>query len=91
MKNPRPASAAQLAQWLRAELAQILDRPTDEIDMTRTFAQLGVDSAMAVHLVLALEDKLQVELDPDRVANLRTIDALVAYALSLVPGTPSRS
>ena len=74
---------AEITVWARAELADLLDRPVSEIDTAATFAQLGIDSGMATHLLLALEDKLQIEVDPDLVAELRTIDALCAYAVDL--------
>lgn len=69
--------------WTRVELAKILDRPVEEIDSAYTFARLGIDSGMATHLLIALEEQSQVELDPDVVADLPTIDALCAYAVSL--------
>jgi acyl carrier protein len=76
-------SLDDVIQWLRAELAQVLDRPMDDIDSAASFARLGVDSGTATHLMIGLEDVLQVELDPDVVAGLLTIDSLAAYALSL--------
>jgi Acyl carrier protein len=77
--------------WTVAELATMLERPVAEIDSTATFAQLGIDSGMATHLLLALEDKLQIELDPDKVAELPTIDALCAYAVDLARRRERRS
>jgi acyl carrier protein len=76
-------SLAEVVQWLRAELAQSLDRPIDEIDSAGSFARIGVDSGLATHLMIGLEDMLRVELDPDVVAELTTIDALAAYAFGL--------
>jgi acyl carrier protein len=72
-------------QWLCAELASTLDRPIGEIDPDMTFAQLGVDSGLATHLLIALEDKLNIELDPDVVFELPTLRSLAAYAIGLVP------
>jgi hypothetical protein len=43
--------------WTRVELAKILDRPVEEIDSAYTFARLGIDSGMATHLLIALEEQ----------------------------------
>lgn len=82
-------SLDEVIQWVRAELAQVLDRPIDEIDSTVTFSRLGVDSDTATHLMIGLEDVLRVELDPDVVAELVTIDSLAAYAFSVARGPES--
>ena len=79
-----------VTEWARVALSEILDRPPDEIDCNKTFAQLGVDSGQAMHLLLALEDRLQIELDPDVVSELATIDALAAYALRQADKPSSR-
>jgi acyl carrier protein len=76
----------EVVQWVRAELAQVLDRPIEEIDSKQNFSRLGVDSATATHLMIALEDVLQVELDPDVVDRLFTIESLAAYAFNLTRG-----
>jgi acyl carrier protein len=83
-------SLAEVIQWLRAELAQALDRPIDEIDAAGSFARIGVDSGLATHLMVGLEDMLHVELDPDVVAELMTIDALAAYAFDLAQASRAK-
>jgi acyl carrier protein len=82
-------SLDEVIQWVRAELAVVLDRPIDEIGSTLTFSRLGVDSETATHLMIGLEDVLRVELDPDVVAELLTIEALAAYAFSVARGPRS--
>ena len=84
-------SAESTLKWLCAELASTLDRPIGEIDPDMTFAQLGVDSGLATHLLIALEDRLDIELDPDVVLELPSLRALAAYALGLLPNGASRS
>ena len=76
----------EIVQWIRVELAQAFDRPIDKIDPTKSFARLGVDSAMVTHLVIGLEDMLKIELDPDCVADLLTIESLAAYAHTVKRG-----
>ena len=44
------------------EVAQILQRPESVLDPTAKFTRLGLDSAMSVQLVVALEEKLGFEL-----------------------------
>jgi acyl carrier protein len=82
-------SLDDVIRWVRAELAVVFDRPVDEIDPAKSLARLGVDSATATHLMIGLEDVLKVELDPDVVAELLTIESLAAYAFGLARGPES--
>lgn len=61
------------------EISLILDIDPSSIARSATFPELGLDSAMAVHLILAVEEKLQIELDPDILDRYPTIDAFSAY------------
>ena len=56
-----------LRDWCVDTIARLVDRPGDEIDPDASFASLGLDSANSVQFVLALEDYLGRELDPDLV------------------------
>jgi len=77
-------SEAEIVKWACAELADLLSRPVEEISPGVSFAQLGVDSGRATHLLLALEDRFDIEVDPDAALELPTIAALCAYVGRLV-------
>jgi acyl carrier protein len=77
-----------IVQWTRAQLAEMLERPVDEISASVRFAQLGIDSALATNLLLALEDWLNIEVDPDTAVDQPTISALSVYICSLLRVEP---
>lgn len=72
-------TGGDLRDWCVAQLAALLDRPASEIGPDATFAGLGLDSANSVGFVLALEDRLGVELDPELLGEHRTLDALLEH------------
>ena len=61
------------------QLAEILHVAKDSIDTRANFARLGLDSAMSVYLVIELEEKFNIELDTDALADHPTIEALSSY------------
>ena len=68
-----------LRAWCLDELASLLNRPVAEIRSDASFASLGLDSANSVGFVLALEDRLGLELDPELLGEYRTLDALLEH------------
>jgi acyl carrier protein len=72
-------TASQIQARCIEELAKALGRPPDKIDPHAKFARLGVDSAMAVYLVMELEDWLGMELAPDVVYEYPTAAELSKY------------
>jgi acyl carrier protein len=72
-------SEAAIRDWCVAELAQMLDRPAAEIDAEAPWPRLGVDSATATWFIVALEEWLEVELDPERIFECASIAALAHH------------
>ena len=70
---------ADVKAWCVDFLAALLEVPATDIDPTRTFPDLGLDSAAAVHLVVGIEEWLGIELSPDVVNDHPTIDALARF------------
>ena len=60
-------------------VASLLERRPDEIDPNETFSRIGFDSAMSVQLILALEEVLGVELNPDLIEAYPSIARLSAH------------
>jgi acyl carrier protein len=81
-------SEAEIADWCRAQLGQILGRPLEPSDADIKFARLGVDSAMSVHLMISLEELLDIDLSPEMFAEHPTITDLAKYLHGLV-GQPA--
>ncbi len=72
-------SRAELTEWCIGFVADLLERPPSKIDPDTRFSRLGFDSAMAVQLVIALEERLGLELSPDTIAEHPSIARLSAY------------
>lgn len=77
--EPGGSSAAQIAAWLVAQLADNLDLVAAEIDPSRPFAYYGLDSVQAVRLTTALEAWLGYSLSPTLAYDYPSIDALAEH------------
>ncbi len=73
---------SEIMNFCIAQLASILEIDAGSIPTSATFASLGLDSAMAVHLVLAVEEWLGVELYPAVTADYPSLEAFSAYLSS---------
>jgi acyl carrier protein len=72
-------SEAEIRDWCVAELAKMLERPAAEIDAEAPLPRLGLDSATATWFIVALEEWLGVELDPELIFEHDTIAALARH------------
>lgn len=70
---------ADLIGYCRMLVAEMLECEPGQIDPNVRFGRLGLDSAMSVQLIVALEARLGIELSPDIVADYPTISRLVEY------------
>jgi acyl carrier protein len=87
---PRQATEAEIRDWCTREIAQLLEMPPDEIGPDVKFARLGLDSANAVQLILTLEERLGVELDPELVSEYPTVAALAREVAAIAGGKTDR-
>ena len=74
-----PRTSADITAWSREFLAGLLDLPLADIDAGAKFTELGLDSGKSAQFVLALEDRLGIELEPEIVEDYPTITALVQH------------
>ena len=70
---------SEISAFCLDQLAEILRIPRDTIDVNAKFARLGLDSAMTVYLQMELEERLDMEVDPDTFYDHPTVDALSAH------------
>lgn len=82
----RLQTAAEIQAWLVVALAKRLSLPVEQIDVTRPFAQYGLDSRSAVSLAGELEDVLGRELSPMLTWDYPTIEALANFLASGAAG-----
>jgi acyl carrier protein len=67
---------AQIANWCKAYLAQILERPEEEIDLTTSFERYGLDSSVVVGMTGNLGDWLGHKVDPGATFDHPSIEKL---------------
>ena len=72
-------SPEELQQLLTAWLAQELNVPTTEIDVTRPFAEYGLDSVAAAELTDALQTAVDYPLSPTLAYEYPTIEAVAHF------------
>ncbi len=58
----------------KQQLAQTLDIEISGIEPTATFSSLGLDSAMAVHFIISVEEWLNIELYPSVTEDYPVLD-----------------
>lgn len=75
--------AEALVKYCINFVAELLERSPGDIDPKEKFSRIGLDSAMAVQLILALEERLGVELSPDLIEAYPTIARLSAHLAEL--------
>lgn len=80
---PDRAWTDDLLSWCVRFVADMLERSPAEIDPNAKFTRIGFDSAMAVQLVVALEERLGIELSPDVIGDYPSIARLSAHLRSL--------
>jgi len=82
LTSPILESPEALRQWLTDWLAQQIQMPAADIEITRPFAEYGLDSVAAVELTEALQTTLQRPLSPTLAYEYPTIEAVAAYLSS---------
>ena len=73
-----PPSAAACKDYLRALVAQLTDRPSDEIDDRLSLFGCGLDSLAVFQMLRSVENWLGRPLDPARFLTARSVEALAA-------------
>lgn len=68
-----------LAQWISGRVAKVLEMDIQAVDRHLRFADLGIDSIMAVSLVGELEAHLGLDLDPTLLYRHTTISDLARF------------
>jgi acyl carrier protein len=72
-------SEEAIAAWCQEYLADVLEVPATAIDPGVTFDRVGVDSVIAVSLLLNVEERYGVELPAQVLFDNRTLNALATY------------
>lgn len=68
-----------IVDWCRGYLADLLAVPAAEIDPTADFDHLGVDSALAVSLLIEVEERYGIDIDPEALFENPTVTAVATH------------
>jgi acyl carrier protein len=74
-----PLSEPAIRAWLVEHLASLLDIPENEVDVTQTFEEFGLDSAAAVAMTGELAAWANLDLDPNLASHHPTIESVTLY------------
>lgn len=75
----------------RALLAELVGPAANSIDPDDDLVMAGIDSGDLIRLALGIEERYQVELEADRLAELRSLSALAGLLTSLDAAPVERS
>ena len=84
-------TASKVEQAVRAALATVRADAVDIAGSTDLARELGLDSVQVMDMVMEIEDRLDVSVPVETLADARTLDQLVAGVAKLVDKTPSRT
>ncbi|MFI6099276.1 beta-ketoacyl synthase N-terminal-like domain-containing protein [Lentzea sp. NPDC051213] len=92
---PAPAPAApdrtrEITTTLRAQLAEVLYSTEDEVDVARTFNELGVDSILGVELIAFVNRTYQLDVKAGALYDHPTVATLAAHVAGLLTGGPAQ-
>lgn len=73
------ATTDGIQRWCQQYVANLLDTPVGKIDPETEFDSFGLDSAMAVAMVLELEERLGTEVSPSLLFEYTTIAQLAEH------------
>lgn len=79
MSTEVATDVASVVGWCRGYLADLLDIDPTEIDPEADFDRLGVDSALAVSLLIEVEERYGVDIAPEELFENPTIAAVADY------------
>lgn len=75
---------AQIGQWIKEYLAELLEIEPSEIDENYEFERFGINSSAAVSLVGDLEEWLGFELSPSLFFEFNTISQVSQHLAQMV-------
>lgn len=73
------ASREDITRWCQQYVADLLEVPAESIDPAADFDRLGLDSALAVSLLIEIEERYGVDLPPEALFDNPNLDAVAGY------------
>jgi len=80
-------TAAQIRTEVKRLIAEVTEREPEEITDSALFAdELGVDSLMAMEVMVAVDKKYKINIPEDEFATIKNVDDTVSVVLRHVNG-----
>ena len=83
-------STEAIVTWCRGYVADVLEVPVETVDPDADFDQLGIDSALAVSLLVEVEERYGVDLAPEALFENPTLAAVAAHLHEQTSGAAGR-
>lgn len=80
-------SKEDIIKWCQEYLADIAEIPVTDVDPAADFDRLGIDSAIAVSLLVEVEDRYGVDLPPEALFENPNLNAVADYLHSQIQQT----
>ena len=80
-------TAEHIREEVKRLIAEVTEREPEEISDTASFAdELGVDSLMAMEVMVAVDKKYKINIPEDEFATIKNVDDTVAVVLKHMNG-----
>jgi acyl carrier protein len=73
------ATKEDITMWCQKYVADLLEVPVESIDPAADFDRLGLDSALAVSLLIEIEERYGVDLPPEALFDNPNLNAVAGY------------
>jgi acyl carrier protein len=78
-------SREEIVTWCQEYVAGLLEIPAEEVDPDADFDRLGIDSALAVSLLIEVEERYGVDLPPEALFENPNLNAVATYLHTQLP------
>lgn len=72
-------SKEEIIEFIKAEIAAILNQEPDSIDEDVNFLKVGVSSVQALKIINRIRKKLEIDINPVAMFEYKTISDLAGY------------
>lgn len=86
MSTPEPPQVGEIVTWAQGYLADLLGSDPASLNPQSDFDRLGIDSSLAVSMLMEIEARYGVDLPPESLFENPTLNAVAeAVAAQLTP------
>jgi acyl carrier protein len=74
----------EIVEWAQGYIGAVLGMKPESLDPDHDFDRLGIDSAIAVSLLMEIEERYGVDLPPEALFDNPNLNAVAAYLVEQV-------